>query len=107
MHLGVKSNTGELSMTFRGGARLGLLNASWPFAQLTLSTDSIFLKVFSKEYILRKDEVKSLEYFRGWFSVGVKIIHTTAALDSHAVFWSFKTSKVLNAASRLGFPTRE
>lgn len=94
-------------MTFRGGARLGLFTATWPFARLTLDQDLLTLKVFSREYRLKKEEVRGLEYFRGWFSVGVKVVHTTSDMDSHAVFWSFQPQKILNEAKELGFQTTE
>lgn len=92
-------------MTFRGGARLSLLNATWPFATLQLDSDSLSLKVFSRHYVLKKEEVRRLEYFRGWFSVGVKIVHSSPKLDSHAVFWSFEPKRVLAEAARLGYAT--
>src|SRR5436190_17323565 len=34
-------------MTFRRGARIGWFNATWPFATLSLSEDSVSLKVFT------------------------------------------------------------
>jgi len=94
-------------MIFRGGARIGLFNATWPFATLTISDTSISLQVFSRRYSLKKEEVTRLEYFRGWFSVGVKIVHKGAVLDSHAVFWSFEPTKVLAEAKRVGFQTTD
>ncbi len=94
-------------MIFRGGARIGLFNATWPFATLNVSDDALSLKVFSRQYSLKKEEVTRLEYFRGWFSVGVKIVHTGAVLDSYAVFWSLAPTKILAEAKRVGFRTTD
>ena len=92
-------------MTFLGGARIGMFNASWPFARLTLSEEMLLLKVLWVTYALKKEEVSRLEPFNGLFSSGVKIVHSTARLNPHAVFWSFDSGEVLTAARKLGFQT--
>ena len=86
---------------------MGWFNATWPFATLSLSAESISLKVFSTMYAVKKEEVSRLEFFRGWLSSGIKIVHSGAGLPSHTVFWSFSPHEVLAAAKTLGFQTKE
>jgi hypothetical protein len=95
------------NMTFRGGARIGMFNASWPFARLTLTKDSVLLKVFATEYRLKREEICRFEFFRGWFSSGVMLVHTNSTLDSHVVFWSLSPQEVLSASQELGFEIRD
>lgn len=90
-------------MKFRGGARLGIFNATWPFATLALDPKHLRLTVLGTIYEFPKDEVQALEYYRGWFSTGVRIIRGTAANPSHIVFWSFRAREVLSAAETAGF----
>jgi hypothetical protein len=94
-------------MTFRGGARVGIFNATWPFAKLSMNGDSVRLKVFSKTYELKKNEVTRLEGFRGWFSSGVKIMHSSTGLDPHVVFWSSSSHDILAVARKLGFEIKD
>jgi hypothetical protein len=91
-------------MIYRGGARIGLFNATWPFAMLRVTNEELSLKVFSKDYKFRKEEIRKLGIFHGWFSTGIKIIHSSAC-ESHIVFWSFSAKEVLAAAAHAGYST--
>jgi hypothetical protein len=93
-------------MIYRGGARIGLFNATWPFATLRVTNEELSLKVFSKDYKFRKEEIRKLEIFHGWFSTGIKIIHSSAC-ESHIVFWSFSAKEVLAAAAHAGYSTEK
>lgn len=92
---------------FRGGARVGSFNATWPFATLRITADALVLKVLFSEYSLQKVQIVRLEYFNTFLAVGVKIVHTTTKLDEHAIFWSSEPAQILAAAEKLGFPTKQ
>jgi hypothetical protein len=93
-------------MIYRGGARISLFNATWPFATLRMTDEELSLKVFSKDYNLKKEEIRKSEIVHGWFSNGIKIIHSSAC-ESHITFWSFSAKEVLAAAAHAGFPTQK
>lgn len=92
-------------MTFRGGARIGIWNVSWPFAKMTITDEGITLNVFARAYSLSKERISKVERFRGLFSNGVRIVHDSAETDAHVVFWSFATDRVLTDARDHGFRT--
>lgn len=74
-----------------GGARIGWLNASWPFASLTASATSIVVAVrMIGTYELRPDDVVALESFGvvPFVGKGVQIVHTRADVPERVVFFS-------------------
>jgi hypothetical protein len=96
----------DKNMIFRGGARIGLWNATWPLAKLRLGSDTVSLKVLVREYIWAKSEIIGFEFFDGLFSRGVKITHSKQDRDSPIIFWSFAPREVLLAAQKLGIPIK-
>lgn len=72
---------------------------------MRLSNESVVLKVFGKEHVLKKAQVVRLEYFRGWVSRGVKIVHCCPEIDPHVVFWSFAPACLLATAEKSGYET--
>jgi hypothetical protein len=92
-------------MTFCGGALIGFFSATWPFAELKISSDAISLKVFFIEYTFTRLHVYSIEFYKGIFSRGIKIIHDEPGLNMNVVFWSFTPTRVLEEAQRLGYNT--
>jgi hypothetical protein len=96
----------EIGMTtFRGGARLGSFNVTWPFARLILSSSGSTLRVLCKSYEIGRDEIHALELHHGLFSKGVRIIHSNRQLPQNAIFWSCAPESVLAAAASHGFRT--
>ena len=71
-----------------GGARLGLFNATYPFATLSASSDALQLSCFSRDYAFPKDKIRKLSRYRGIFSVGLRIEHTEPAYPQFVVFWA-------------------
>ncbi len=46
-------------MIYTGGVRIDTFNTTWPFAKLKVTEIKIELKVFSKTYIINKDDIVS------------------------------------------------
>ncbi len=92
-------------MTFSGGASIGWFNASWPLAKLSLSDGMLSLKILWTTYDLKTEELSRLESFKGWFSAGIRIVHSSRTLDPKVIFWMPTPEKVLVAAKDFGFST--
>lgn len=77
-----------------GGARIGWVNASWPFATLTATRDRLDLNAsvigrysFSPEQVVTIEKYTTIPIL-GW---GIKIRHNVASYPKHIVFWCFGT----------------
>lgn len=81
-----------------GGARIGWVNATWPFATLTARQDQLILNatVIGK-YSFSPDQVVAIEKYTaipilGW---GIRIHHSVAAYPRKIVFWCFGSPESL------------
>jgi hypothetical protein len=72
----------------RGGARLGMLNASWPFARLSATPNALRLSCLGRDYIFPKSNIRTLSKHRGLFSIGLRIEHNDPSLPGIIVFWT-------------------
>jgi hypothetical protein len=91
-------------MKYRGYARVGLVRIG-PFATLSFETDSIRISGFGLSCVLKKSEVKRLEYGGSFFSEGVRITHSNPSVDAYVVFSPFRPMRFLAAAKSLGYST--
>lgn len=98
------------SYSVTGGARIGLINYSWPLAKLTATADLLtvttsMLGLFrSGTYSFTRDQVISIERY-GWIpviGVGIRIHHCVADYPEKVVFWC-KPETVLAALAGIGF----
>ncbi len=92
-------------MKFRGSAQVGFVRIGWPFASLSLDEREIRFRVMGQLYVLKKAEVHRLEYQAGFFSQGVRIVHSSPVLDSDPYFRPWLPQRLILAAKRLGYPT--
>ncbi len=94
-----------------GGARLGFFNATWPFAKLTATEDSLTLKVafmgsftFTPDQVVRIDQYVRIP-FAGW---GIRIQHDVPHYPSKIIFWYLGfPSTVFQYIKDSGFPFLE
>lgn len=92
--------------TFIGGARLGWLYASWPFARLNITAERLEIASILATHSFSPEEVVSVDSFTlfpllGW---GVRVEHTRADVPDLVVFWSVsRPTTVANAISASGF----
>jgi hypothetical protein len=73
--------------SLRGGAAVGLLNVTWPFARLSGGPDALRLSCFRKDYVFDRSNIRSLGKIRGLFSVGLLIEHTVPTYPKTVIFW--------------------
>ena len=76
--------------TLRGGARIDQANATWPFAQLHITSEHLVLQVkFLGTYTFTPDQVIRVAPFGliPFFGKGVRILHRVAGYPDKIVFW--------------------
>jgi hypothetical protein len=85
-------------------------NATWPFAFLEASPDSIsitlsFFGVFKKKFEFAKSEIRSVKRKKGIlpFNTGIIVEHQKQEYPPFILFWTFVYPKLAAELSRLGF----
>ena len=76
--------------TLRGGARIDLVNATWPFAQLQVTSERLVLQVkFLGTYTFTPDQVIRVAPFGliPFFGKGIRIFHRVPGYPDKIVFW--------------------
>ena len=97
----------ESTVSQWGGARVGWLNATWPFAVLSVTKDDLCLSVLFHEYNISKQALGGLSRYRGVFSKGLRIEHTDPSLPKLVVFWSLNFEKLKAGLESLGYTIRD
>ncbi len=91
----------------KGGARIGLMSASWPFATMTITREGIKLEVtLLGDYEFKVDDIEAIKPY-GFIPVigrGIKIIHNIDGYKNHIVFWIFNDrDKILSQIEAMGY----
>ena len=91
---------GEISI--RGGARIGIVNATWPFAKLLVSPMRLSLTCVLDTYDFLPSNVVSLERYGALplFYSGVRIAHARPDYPSKIIFWCPGNPEVLISGIR-------
>lgn len=81
-----------------GGARIGMANATWPFATLKANKDKLELNAtIIGELVFKPNDIISIEPY-GIIPVigkGIRIYHRVKKYKSKVVFWTFDDPKTL------------
>lgn len=93
--------------SYIGGARIGLLNATWPFAHLTVAKDYLNLNVgllgyysFLPNQVISIDQVGIIP-FLAW---GIRINHTVSSYPNKIIFWHLgNPSALIDKIQSIGF----
>jgi hypothetical protein len=102
-------------MTFSqiGGARLGLMNATWPFARLVANSDELTLRVLVFKFSFPKGSVARVSEHDGllagvlprFITSGLRIEHHNKNAPSFIVFWTPHSSALLKQLASMGYQT--
>ena len=93
----------ELSV--RGGARVGWVNATWPFSKLTASAKHLKLSSLQGTYNFLPGDVISLQR-RGvipLLTTGVRIIHRRMDYPAKIIFWSISPKRLIEKIRAVAF----
>ena len=94
-------------LEIKGGARIAIANASYPFATLLVNKDCLELKVsILADLKFKTSEVLSIEPHRSFpfRTKGVKINHTNPNINKKVIFWTFTASaKIISQIKEIGF----
>lgn len=80
-------NTGDNDhFSQKGGARVGMLNVSLPFAKLFIFRNALRLSCV-EDYVFAKDSIVALTRYREFISDGLQIQHSVPTYPAFIVFW--------------------
>lgn len=91
---------------FRGGHRIGPINATIPLASLKVSGDELIIKSLFAKAEFTPMEVIAIEEvsYVPLIAQGIRIVHANPALSKTVIFWTFKDpQKILTAIKEAGF----
>jgi len=88
-----------------GGARIGMANATWPFASLKVSKNRLDLNTgIVGNLSFKPADIISIEPYSGFMSSGLKINHKVAKYKDNVIFWTFKNpNEVISQIQQIGF----
>lgn len=90
---------------FTGGARIGMANATWPFASLKVTKDRLDLNAtIVGNLVFRPADIISIEPYSGGMSSGLKINHRVPKYKDKVIFWTFKNpNEIIRQIQQTGF----
>lgn len=95
----------ELKIT--GGARIGMANATWPFATLKVNKDKLELDVsIVGNFVFQPSNIISIEAYTliPIIAQGIKINHNVESYKEKVIFWTLKNPQtVINQIRQTGF----
>jgi len=95
----------ELKLT--GGARIGMANATWPFATLKVTRNKLELNAsIVGNLVFLPSNINSIEPYTQipLIGQGIKINHTVDSYNKKVIFWTFKNPEtVINQIKHTGF----
>lgn len=81
-----------------GGARIGMMNATWPFAKLTVTQDRLTLNAtILGKFTFKSTDIIAIQPYTviPFFGQGIRIQHRNGAYNSKIIFWTFKSPATL------------
>ena len=100
--------------TQTGGLRYGdsfwyATNASIPFAEISVTQLTIdvtvrpLLRRWDRTFTFQRSAIQQLKWKRGFFSVGLHIVHTVSEYPPFLLFWSSNRSQLAKALQECGY----
>ncbi len=79
------------NLTYKGGARKGFVNVTWPFAKLKISKTHFELKAFMiGDFFVSGKDVFSITSYSGLFSKGLHISYQQNGEKENIFFWTWQ-----------------
>jgi hypothetical protein len=95
----------QLNLT--GGARIGMANATWPFASLNVTKERLDLNAtVVGNLVFRPEDIISIEpyYMMPIIGQGIKINHRIPKYNDKVIFWTFKNpDEIIRQIKQTGF----
>ena len=89
-----------------GGARIGMANASWPFATLTVNKEKLELNAtILGKLVFKPSDIVSIEPDSSFFRSGLKINHNVPTYKNNVVFVTGNASNLIKRIDQIGFLT--
>ncbi|WP_268225815.1 hypothetical protein [Sinomicrobium oceani] len=92
-----------------GGVRIGIMNATWPFARLIVDSRELKLITIMGKYVFRKEdiiEIKNVTYIP-IIAQGIKIEHKIPRYNKLIIFWILSNpQKFMEGIKQKGFMVR-
>ncbi len=90
------------TFTQTGGARISMLNVTWPGAVLEVTESELRLRCFWKCWTIPKNQLIRLSEHRS-LSNGLRIQHSIQSYTQFIVFWTFSFAKLRQALEERGY----
>ena len=90
-----------------GGARIGFLNATWPFARLSADGDAIALRLLIVKFTFPREKIRRLSRYRGFMSTGLQVEHAVGHYPKFMLFWTFDFDTLKAELEALGYEVRD
>lgn len=91
-----------------GGAKIGIVNATFPFAKLKVNKNKLELNIslVGIKYLFQPQDILSIEIYMLFplIGQGIKINHIVKNYNKKVIFWTFKSPKsVIQNIEKIGF----
>lgn len=92
-------------LKYTGGALIGMFNATWPFATLTVTQEKLELNAtILGKYTFFSHDIISIEPYSVFLSKGLKIIHRVPTYKEEIIFWTLKDPDlIISKIEKIGF----
>jgi hypothetical protein len=95
----------QLNIT--GGARIGMANATWPFASLKVNNERLDLNAtILGNLVFRPEDIITIEpyYMIPIIGQGIRINHRISTYNEKVIFWTFKNpDEIIRQIKQTGF----
>lgn len=91
-----------------GQSYLASWNATWPFANMYASRDSMELGgLFMGSFYFPRQDIEELRIYQGFLSRGIRIIHSRKDYPEFILFWPTNMKRAKRKLEELGYLVKE
>ncbi|PIQ17272.1 MAG: hypothetical protein COW66_13000 [Flavobacteriaceae bacterium CG18_big_fil_WC_8_21_14_2_50_34_36] len=80
-----------------GGARIGKMNATWPFAKLVVDSEELSIYSMLHKFYFKKEDIKTISVvnYIPFIAHGIRISHVVQKYNKHIIFWCLSNPEKL------------